>query len=107
VAHFLIRALAGRPITLYGDGRQVCDVLYVDDLVDAFGLALRHARTLAGQAFNVGGGSENTLSLLELLDLIGRLRGERPQHRVERLLDWLVRTWGMEAELPPVRGAAP
>ena len=79
VAHFLLRALEDRPITLYGDGMQVRDVLYVEDLVRAFLLAERHVDTLAGQAFNMGGGAGNTLSLLELVDLIGELRGSSPR----------------------------
>src|SRR6185437_10730839 len=74
VAHFLIRALEGEPITLYGDGMQVRDVLFVDDLVDAFLLARKHMDRIYGQAFNIGGGPANTLSLLELVDLIGALR---------------------------------
>jgi CDP-paratose 2-epimerase len=78
VAHFLIRALEGRPITLYGDGRQVRDILAVDDLVDAFMLAQAHMPTESGQAFNVGGGPGNTVSLLELLDLIAELLGHKP-----------------------------
>jgi CDP-paratose 2-epimerase len=77
VAHFLIRALAGLPITIYGDGRQVRDLLYVDDLVDALMLAQRHMPTEAGQVFNIGGGPANALSLLEVLDLITELT-ERP-----------------------------
>jgi len=79
VAHFLIRALQGRPITLYGDGRQVRDILSVDDLVGAFLLAQQHMSDQTGQAFNIGGGSENTISLLELLDLLGELLGHKPQ----------------------------
>lgn len=78
VAHFLIRALEGRPITLYGDGKQVRDILYVEDLVDAFLLAQSHMGTVSGQAFNIGGGPPRTVSLLELLDLIGELTGDRP-----------------------------
>jgi CDP-paratose 2-epimerase len=79
VAHFLIRALEGRPIILYGDGRQVRDILCVDDLVDAFVLAQKHMSTESGQAFNIGGGPGNTVSLLELIDLIGELLGQRPE----------------------------
>jgi len=78
IAHFLLRALAGEPITLYGDGRQVRDVLFVDDLVEAFLAAERQLPGISGTPFNVGGGPENTLSLLELLDLIAELTGRRP-----------------------------
>ena len=72
VAFFLLRALAGKPITLYGDGRQVRDILFVEDLVEAFLQAERKLPEIAGRAFNVGGGPDNTVSLLELLDLIAR-----------------------------------
>jgi CDP-paratose 2-epimerase len=78
VAHFLLRARDGAPIDLYGDGMQVRDIQYVDDLVDALLLAQRHMPVLAGRAYNIGGGVENTVSLLELLDLIAELHGERP-----------------------------
>jgi CDP-paratose 2-epimerase len=78
VAHFLIRALAGQPLTIYGDGKQVRDVLYVDDLVNAMLLAQHNIGRLSGQAFNIGGGPANTLSLLELLEQIEALHGERP-----------------------------
>jgi CDP-paratose 2-epimerase len=70
VAHFLIRAMEGAPITLYGDGKQVRDILFVDDLVDAFLLALKHMPQIAGESFNIGGGPDNTISLLELMRLI-------------------------------------
>ena len=85
VAHFLIRALEGRPITLYGDGMQVRDILFVDDLVNAFVLAQGRAETLAGQAFNIGGGAGNTVSLLNLLRLIGEAYGREPAVRFD---DW-------------------
>jgi CDP-paratose 2-epimerase len=81
VAHFLIRALNGEPITIYGDGRQVRDALFVEDLVDAFLLAQKNIRAISGQVFNIGGGPANTTSLLELLKLIGDLRGHAPQVR--------------------------
>jgi CDP-paratose 2-epimerase len=85
VAHLLAAAIRGDPITIYGDGRQVRDVLFVEDLVDALVLARARIRDVAGQAFNVGGGPANTLSLLELVDLIEELEGARP--RVE-LAPW-------------------
>jgi CDP-paratose 2-epimerase len=85
VAHFLIRALEGAPITLYGDGKQVRDILFVEDLVDAFLLAQQHVNTLQGQAFNIGGGAANTTSLLELVELIGELCEHKPQVQFD---DW-------------------
>ncbi|MBW4561506.1 MAG: GDP-mannose 4,6-dehydratase [Mojavia pulchra JT2-VF2] len=78
VAHFLISAIEGQPICLYGDGMQVRDVLFVEDLVDAFLLAQNCIHKLSGQAFNIGGGAANTISLLELIDLIGKIQGNRP-----------------------------
>ena len=79
VAHFLIRALQGEPVTLYGDGKQVRDVLFVDDLVDALLGAVREIGRTAGRAFNVGGGAENAVSLVELLHLIDEVAGEAPE----------------------------
>ena len=79
LAHFLIQAMDERTITLYGDGKQVRDVLFVEDLVDAMLLARRQMDCLAGEAFNIGGGPGQTLSLLEFMDLIERITGARPQ----------------------------
>jgi CDP-paratose 2-epimerase len=76
IAHFLIRSIDGMPVTVYGDGLQVRDALYVGDLVNAFLLAERHMNRLSGQAFNMGGGPANTTSLVELLEHIERLNGE-------------------------------
>jgi len=78
VAHFILRALRGERISLYGDGMQVRDVLFVDDLVDAFLLAEQNAQRLAGRAFNMGGGPANAISLQDLLDRIEQLHGKRP-----------------------------
>lgn len=78
VAHFMRRALAGQPIVIYGDGKQVRDVLFVDDLVDAMLAAEAHLDTTRGRAFNIGGGPAQTTSLLELLALVGRLHGRAP-----------------------------
>ncbi len=79
VAHFLIRALEHRSITLCGDGMQVRDVLYVEDLVNAFLLAWRDIERLSANAFNIGGGVTRAISLLELVDLIAQLGGSRPK----------------------------
>jgi CDP-paratose 2-epimerase len=75
VAHFLIRALEGRAITLYGDGRQVRDILDVGDAVDAYMAAWRGIDRVAGRAFNLGGGPANAVSLRGLLSHIGGLLG--------------------------------
>jgi CDP-paratose 2-epimerase len=77
VAHFVLQALTGGEITLYGDGRQVRDVLFVEDLVDAFLLAQERIDDVKGVAFNIGGGPENTTSLLELTRLIEELNGTK------------------------------
>jgi CDP-paratose 2-epimerase len=79
VAHVLIQALAGLPLTLHGDGKQVRDILFVDDLVDAFLAARERPREVAGRAFNIGGGPSNTVSLLELLERVEVLVGRRPR----------------------------
>ena len=68
VAHFLIRALEGRPLTIYGDGRQVRDILDVGDAVNAYVRALDNIEQVAGRAFNLGGGPANAVSLLELVE---------------------------------------
>ncbi|MCB2053146.1 MAG: NAD-dependent epimerase/dehydratase family protein [Geminicoccaceae bacterium] len=75
VAHFLIRALEGRPIAIFGDGRQVRDVLYVDDAVSAYLAVRREIGQLRGQAFNLGGGADNAVSLMQVLREIERLTG--------------------------------
>ncbi len=70
VAWFTIASLLKKPITIYGDGKQVRDVLWIDDLVDAYEQLYRNADRVAGEIFNVGGGPANTLSLLELVQFL-------------------------------------
>jgi CDP-paratose 2-epimerase len=81
IAHFLLQSIHQRPITIYGDGHQVRDALFVDDAVDAWIRALDNIDTIRGQIFNLGGGPSNAISLRELLDFITELRGEQPQVR--------------------------
>ena len=75
VAHFLLRAMAGEGVTLYGDGKQVRDVLHVGDAVGAYMAAWRNIGAIAGRAYNLGGGPANAISLLQLIDHIGDLLG--------------------------------
>ena len=85
VAHFLIRALEGRPITLYGDGKQVRDILDVADAVDAYLAALDRVGQVRGRVFNLGGGPDNAVSLLQLTDEIRHIIGREIDVRFE---DW-------------------
>ncbi|NLP02889.1 MAG: SDR family NAD(P)-dependent oxidoreductase [Fibrobacter sp.] len=78
VAHLLFRAVEKEPITIYGDGRQVRDLLFIDDLVEAFLNAYERREKCAGEAFTIGGGIKNTLSILELLESIKKLHGDVP-----------------------------
>jgi CDP-paratose 2-epimerase len=79
VAHFLIRALGGEPITIYGDGKQVRDILFVEDLVQALIAARAQMPAIAGRAFNIGGGPGNAVSVREVSALIGELIGAQPE----------------------------
>ena len=85
VAHFLIRALEGKPITIYGDGKQVRDVLSVGDAVDTYIAAWRGIDDVAGRAFNLGGGPDNAISLRQLIRHIEALTGHPVDTRYE---DW-------------------
>jgi CDP-paratose 2-epimerase len=76
VAWFIIAAVMGRPITIYGDGRQIRDLLYVDDLLNAYDLAVEKIDIAAGQVYNLGGGPANTLSIwTEFGPLLEKLTG--------------------------------
>lgn len=77
VAHFAISALLGRPVTVYGDGRQVRDILFVSDLMDLLEGVLGNVQVGAGQVYNIGGGPPNTTSVLELIALLEELIGRK------------------------------
>lgn len=70
VAWFVIASLLGRDITIYGDGKQVRDVLHVDDLVRAYEVAIRAPENISGEAFNIGGGPDQIMSLIDLVEAL-------------------------------------
>jgi CDP-paratose 2-epimerase len=70
IAHFAIRALKNEPITIFGDGKQVRDLLYVDDLIDAYLLAVKNIGKCKGEVFNIGGGIKNAVSLMKAISLV-------------------------------------
>lgn len=75
VAHFARCLLAGSPITVYGDGCQVRDVLWVGDLVEAMRSAMRRIADVAGEVFNIGGGPQNAVSVRGVIDRLMALTG--------------------------------
>ncbi len=77
LAHFALKAIKGEQITIYGNGKQVRDVLYVGDLVRVIDLAYKNSFRLRGEMFNIGGGPENQLSLLEAIKYFEELVGSR------------------------------
>src|SRR6266566_5227623 len=78
IAHFINSALDRRPITIYGNGKQVRDVLFVEDLVRAFRLAANNIDSVAGEVFNVGGGPSNTISVwAEFGEFLTELAGQK------------------------------
>jgi CDP-paratose 2-epimerase len=83
VAWFAIRAMQNRPVTIYGDGKQVRDVLFIEDLISAYDAALKNIGNASGQAYNIGGGTRNILSLLDLIYLLEKHFGYRLKHSFE------------------------
>ncbi|HVU50014.1 MAG TPA: NAD-dependent epimerase/dehydratase family protein [Polyangia bacterium] len=89
VAHFARSFLHERPLTIFGDGLQVRDALFADDLVEAMRRAFARMPDVQGRAFNIGGGVSQTVTLLELIDLLTELHGHAPpvEHRRARPAD--------------------
>ncbi|WP_318345780.1 NAD-dependent epimerase/dehydratase family protein [Flagellimonas baculiformis] len=85
VAHFFKSILEGKPISIYGDGKQVRDILFVDDLTDAFLLALKNVEALQGEVYNIGGGPGNSVSLREILSLAQEMTAKKAEFS---FLDW-------------------
>jgi CDP-paratose 2-epimerase len=85
VAHFAISALFDRPLTIYGNGKQLRDILEIKDLICAYEKAIEQIDITKGQIYNIGGGPNNQISLLELIDLLEGFLGKRPLYQ---FADW-------------------
>ncbi len=81
MAWFVIAAVLGRAITIYGDGKQVRDMLWVEDLTEAYDLAIEKIDVVKGQVFNMGGGAQNTISVwTEFAPKLEKLLGEKIEY---------------------------
>ena len=78
LAHFMLRSILGESLIIFGDGLQVRDALHVSDAVSAWIAVLDNIETVRGRVFNLGGGIDNSISLLELIDEIAQMRGAAP-----------------------------
>ena len=83
VAYLTLCALQNKEITIYGDGKQVRDILFVDDLISAFELARAQAEKISGGIYNIGGGKENVLSLLELMAWLKKELKKEIKHKFD------------------------
>ena len=85
-AHFVIAATKGQSIAIYGDGKQIRDMLYIDDLVAIYRIALQNIDSIAGNVYNIGGGPDNTLSIwTEFGPILEELVGHKIQVHYD---DW-------------------
>lgn len=85
VVHFIIKALKNKPLTIYGDGKQVRDILEVSDLINGYILTIKNIENTKGKIYNIGGGQSNTFSLLEFLDFLEKHLRKNIKYKVS---DW-------------------
>jgi CDP-paratose 2-epimerase len=85
VVHFIKSAIMNQPLIIYGDGKQVRDILFVRDLVELFEKEFIAIKKLSGEAYNVGGGTKNIISLLELISILEELTGRKISYKFS---DW-------------------
>lgn len=77
VAHFSKQFLFRKPITIFGSGRQIRDLLYVEDLIEAYELAIKNINKISGQAFNIGGGPKNAYNLITVIKQLEKVYGHK------------------------------
>ena len=80
ISWFIISSLSKQAINIYGNGKQVRDILYIDDLVHAYDLAISKPSNIKGEAFNIGGGSENSISLIECINMISEILDKKVEY---------------------------
>ncbi|MFN4227546.1 MAG: GDP-mannose 4,6-dehydratase [Candidatus Ratteibacteria bacterium] len=85
VAHFIIKAFLNEKINIYGNGKQVRDLLYISDLINAYKLAVKNIERCKGEIFNIGGGIKNTFSLLELIEFLEKKLNKKIEYE---FFDW-------------------
>jgi CDP-paratose 2-epimerase len=81
VAWFTIASMFGKELTIYGNGKQARDVLFIDDLIEAYDKAIKNISRTNGQIYNIGGGPKNILSLLELIKLLEEFFGRKIKYK--------------------------
>ncbi|MFW9987564.1 MAG: NAD-dependent epimerase/dehydratase family protein [Candidatus Odinarchaeota archaeon] len=80
VAHFIISALTGKKINIFGDGKQLRDILYVSDLIEAYDSYIQNADQIKHDVYCIGGGADNTLSLIELINILEKELDKKVDH---------------------------
>jgi len=85
VVHFILSAINNKLLTIYGDGKQVRDILFIHDLAELFEKQTKKIKEFSGEVYNIGGGRENTISILELIALLEELTGRRITYKFS---DW-------------------
>lgn len=81
VAHFAIQTFFNRPLTIYGNGKQVRDILFAGDLVNAYEAAVKNIKKCSGKIYNIGGGYKNCVSLLEFISIIEKRMGKKISYK--------------------------
>ncbi|PIN98589.1 MAG: CDP-paratose 2-epimerase [Candidatus Diapherotrites archaeon CG10_big_fil_rev_8_21_14_0_10_31_34] len=84
IAWFIIASILGKKLTVYGNGKQVRDVLFAEDLSKAFDLATQKINKTKGKIFNIGGGEKNTLSVLELISILEELNEKKIKYSFDK-----------------------